>query len=128
MSVFGVGTDLVEIARIGAIYDRFGERFARHLLMPEEQISFAKVRRPERFLAMRFAAKEAIVKALGTGFAGGIWIRDVGVVTDKRGQPQIIYSQRGDRVRHELGAGNGFISLSDERGLVMATAVLEHAA
>ena len=128
MSIFGVGTDLVEILRVANIYARFGERFSDHLLMPEEQQLFAQASRPERFLAMRFAAKEAIVKALGTGFAQGLWIRDVGIVADDRGQPRIIYSRRGEKVRRELGAGRGFVSLSDERGLVLATAVLECAA
>ncbi len=127
MSLFGVGSDLVEISRVAGIYARFGARFAEHLLMPEEQAMFAAASRPERFLAMRFAAKEAIVKALGTGFANGLWIRDVGISADAHGQPQIIYSQRGDKVRRSLGAGRGFISLSDERGLVIATAVLERA-
>ena len=128
MSLFGVGSDLVEIARIAAIYDRFGVRFAEHLLMEEEKPAFATCRGAERFLAMRFAAKEAIVKALGTGFAHGLWLRDVGVLADERGKPEIIYSPRGDRLRQQLGAGNGFITLSDERGLVLATAVLERAA
>ncbi len=128
MSIFGVGSDLVEIARVAAIYARFGARFSGHLLMPEELKAFAGVTRPERFLAMRFAAKEAIVKALGTGFAQGLWIRDVGIVADERGQPQIIYSRRGNRVRNALGVGPGYVSLSDERGLVLATAVLERAA
>lgn len=125
MSVFGVGSDLVEVARVAGVYERFGTRFAEHLLMPEERAAFAAANQPARFLAMRFAAKEAIVKALGTGFAHGLWIRDVGTTPDERGQPQIIYSQRGEQVRRKLGVGRGFISLSDERGLVLATAVLE---
>lgn len=128
MSIFGIGNDLVEIARVAAIYERFGERFARHLLMPEEHTALSAARRPERFLAMRFAAKEAIVKAMGTGFAHGIWIRDVGCVPDRRGQPQVIFSSRGEAVCRRLGIARGFVTLSDERGLVMASAVLERAA
>lgn len=128
MSIFGIGNDLVEVARIAAIYERFGDRFARHLLMPEEQEALPAARQPERFLAMRFAAKEAIVKAMGTGFAHGIWIRDVGCMPDRRGQPQVIFSTRGLAVCNRLGIGKGFVTLSDERGLVMASAVLERAA
>ena len=77
--IFGIGTDVVQLERVQAVYERHGEHFVRRLLMPEEDAAFRKYKRPVRFLAMRFAAKEAIVKALGTGFAHGIWIRDVGV-------------------------------------------------
>lgn len=127
MSVFGIGSDLVEIARVASIHGRFGERFVGHLLMPDEYAGFASARRPERYLAMRFAAKEAVVKALGTGFANGLWIRDVGITQDDNGKPRIIYSDRGEQVRRRLGAGEGFVSLSDERGLALAVAVLERA-
>jgi holo-[acyl-carrier protein] synthase len=73
---------------------------------------------------MRFAAKEAIVKAMGTGFAHGIWIRDVGVVQNAWGKPEVIYSQRGERVRRRLGVGEGHVTLTDEAGLVVAVAIL----
>ena len=125
MSIFGIGSDLVEVSRIARIYARFGSRFYAHLLMPEEKAAFARAQAAERFLAMRFAAKEAIVKALGTGFSNGVWLRDVGISPDSRGQPQIIYSARGDALRRRLGVGDGHVSLSDEGGLAMATAVLE---
>jgi len=77
--IFGIGTDVVQLARVEDIYARHGEHFVRRLLLPEEEAGFRAYKRPVRFLAMRFAAKEAIVKALGTGFAHGIWIRDVGI-------------------------------------------------
>jgi holo-[acyl-carrier protein] synthase len=73
---------------------------------------------------MRFAAKEAIVKAMGTGFAHGMWIRDVGVLQNAWGKPEVIYSERGERVRRRLGIGEGHITLSDEAGLVVAVAIL----
>ncbi len=127
MSIFGIGSDLVEIARVAAIHGRFGDRFVEHLLMPEERAGFASARRPERFLAMRFAGKEAVVKALGTGFANGLWIRDVGIRQDEQGKPHIIYSARGEQRRRQLGVGQGFVSLSDESGMALAMAVLERA-
>src|SRR6202042_1116844 len=99
-------------------------RFLSHLLMPEERAQFERAARPVRFIAMRFAAKEAIVKALGTGFAHGVWIRDVGVVQNAWGKPEVVYSARGERVRRGLGVGEGHVTLSDERGLVVAVAVL----
>jgi holo-[acyl-carrier protein] synthase len=126
--IFGIGVDVLEAARVKKTLERFGERFTEHLLMPEEQAQLTKTRRPERFIAMRFAAKEAIVKAMGTGFAHGVWIRDVGVVQNAWGKPEVIYSERGDKVRRGLGVGEGHVTLTDEAGLIVAVAVLLRAA
>ncbi len=122
--IFGIGTDVVQLARVEATYARHGEHFVRRLLMPAEETAFRSYKRPVRFLAMRFAAKEAIVKALGTGFAHGVWIRDVGIVPNAWGRPEVIWSERGRRVRDGLGAGEGHVTLTDEAGLVVAVAVL----
>jgi holo-[acyl-carrier protein] synthase len=122
--IFGVGTDLLEVARVERVWNRFGERFATRVLLDEELELFAKSTNRVRFLAMRFAAKEAIVKAMGTGFANGMWVRDVGTVPNELGQPQVIYSARGAAMCARLGIGNGFLSLSDEAGLILAFAVL----
>lgn len=122
--IFGVGTDILKMERVGASYERFGERFVRHLLMPEELLDFRQTKNPVRFLSMRFAAKEAIVKALGTGFANGMWLRDAGVVHDVRGRPEIIFSPRGMGVCRAFGVGSGHITLSDEAGLIVAVAIL----
>ncbi len=122
--IFGIGVDVLEVKRIGETLERFGEHFVERLLMPQEQAQLAKTRRPERFIAMRFAAKEAIVKAMGTGFSHGVWIRDVGVVQNAWGKPEVVFSERGDRVRRGLGVGEGHVTLTDEAGLVVAVAVL----
>ena len=122
--IFGIGVDVLEAKRIEETLERFGTRFTQHLLMPAEQVQLAKTQRPARFLAMRFAAKEAIVKAMGTGFAHGIWIRDVGVVQNSWGKPEVVFSERGERVRKGLGIGEGHVTLTDEAGLVVAVAVL----
>ena len=122
--IFGIGTDIVEFARVQSTYERFGAHFVDRLLMDEERPLFAKARRPVRFLAMRFAAKEATVKAMGTGFANGMWIRDVGVVGDSRGRPLIIWSERGSAVCEQLGIGGGHVSLTDDAGLIMAFAIV----
>ena len=122
--IFGIGVDVLEAKRIDETLERFGTRFIQHLLMPAEQVQLAKTQRPARFLAMRFAAKEAIVKAMGTGFAHGIWIRDVGVVQNSWGKPEVVFSDRGERVRKGLGIGEGHVTLTDEAGLVVAVAVL----
>jgi holo-[acyl-carrier protein] synthase len=126
--IFGIGIDVLEAKRIDATYARFGAHLVERLLMPEERSQFERTRRPERFLAMHFAAKEAIVKAMGTGFAHGIWIRDVGVVQNRWGKPEVVYSERGDELRQRLGVGEGHVTLTDEAGLVVAVAVLMRAA
>jgi holo-[acyl-carrier protein] synthase len=122
--IHGIGTDIVKIERISAIYERHGERLARHILMDEEEAAFRIDRRPARYIAMRFAAKEAIVKALGTGFAQGMWLRDTGVVKNALGRPEIIWSERGRAICDQLGVGEAHITLSDDSGLVIAVAVL----
>ena len=123
--IFGVGTDIVELSRIQATYDRFGEHFIDRLLMDEERELFLNNKWPVRFLAMRFAAKEATVKAMGTGFRHGMWIRDVGVINNDRGRPLVIYSERGQRVCDHLGIGASHVSLTDDAGLIIAFAVVE---
>src|SRR5580698_7391546 len=122
--IFGIGIDVLKVDRIERVYHKHGERFVSHLLMPEERAQLERTARPVRFLAMRFAAKEAIVKGMGTGFAHGVWIRDVGVVQNAWGKPEVVFSARGDAVRRNLGIGEGHVTLTDERGLVVAVAVL----
>lgn len=126
--IYGIGVDVLEAARIKKTLERFGSRFTDHLLMPEEQAQLTRTKRPERFVAMRFAAKEAIVKAMGTGFAHGIWVRDVGVVQNSWGKPEVVYSARGEEVRRKFGIGEGHVTLTDEAGLIVAVAVLMRAA
>ncbi len=125
--IFGVGTDIVEFARIQATFDRFGEHFVNRILMPQELELFRRSKQPARFLAMRFAGKEATVKAMGTGFRNGMWLRDVGILNNDWGRPIIIWSERGQRVCEQLGIGSGHVSLTDDAGLVLAFAVVEMA-
>lgn len=125
--IFGVGTDVVELSRIQATYRRFGEHFVKRLLMDEELELFRRNKWPARFLAMRFAGKEAVVKAMGTGFAHGVWIRDVGITNDKWGRPLVIWSERGKVACDSLGIGSGHVSLTDDAGLIIAFALVEKA-
>ena len=122
--IHGIGIDELKAERVDRVLARFGDHFIDRLLMPAEREQFARTRRPERFLAMRFAAKEAIVKAMGTGFANGVWIRDVGCVQNRLGKPEVVYSARGELLRRQLGIGEGHVTLTDEAGLVVAVAVL----
>jgi holo-[acyl-carrier protein] synthase len=125
--IFGIGTDIVEMSRMQSTWERFGEHFARRILMDEEMELFERTKQPARFLAMRFAGKEATVKAMGTGFAHGVWLRDVGITNNERGRPLIIWSERGQKVCDQLGIGKGHVSLTDDAGLVLAFAVVETA-
>lgn len=122
--IYGIGIDVLQADRVERVYLKHGERFVSHLLMPQEREQLARTARKAHFLATRFAAKEAIVKGMGTGFAHGVWIRDVGIVQNSWGRPEIVYSARGARVREELGIGEGHVTLTDEAGLVVAVAVL----
>jgi len=123
--IFGIGTDIVELSRVQGIYDRFGDQFARRILLDEEMALYRCANDKVRFLAMRFAGKEAAVKAMGTGFAHGVWLRDVGILNNDWGRPLIVWSERGSRVCARLGIGSGHVSLTDDAGLVMAFAVVE---
>ncbi len=125
--IFGIGIDVLQAQRMKAMHQRFGARLVERLLMPAEQEQLKKTQRPERFLAMHFAAKEAIVKAMGTGFAHGVWIKDVGTVANQWGKPEVVYSARGEKMRRKLGIGEGHVTLTDEAGLIVAVAVLMRA-
>jgi len=122
--IFGIGTDLVKVERVEKVFARHGDRFVNHLLMPQELELFHNNKRPVRFLAMRFAAKEAIVKALGTGFAHGMWIKDCGFAPNAWGKPEVIWSERGRALADQFGVGEGHLTLTDEDGLIVAVAVL----
>lgn len=123
--IFGIGTDIVDMKRVKSIWKRFGKNFANRILMSEEMDLFKNSKDPARFLAMRFAGKEATVKAMGTGFSNGVWLKDIGIINDKLGKPLIIWSNRGKKVCEKLGLEKGHVSLSDDAGLVIAFAIIE---
>ena len=120
-----IGIDIVSIERMENILNsQKGARF-KHRIFTVPEISYCQNRaNSSHHFAGRFAAKEAIVKAMGTGFSQGIWVRDVGMMPNDWGQPQIIYSERGQIMRERLGIGSGHLTLSDEAGLIIAVAIL----
>ncbi len=122
--IFGIGTDILRTERVEKTFAQFGDRFAKRVLMPIELDGFRATKHPVRFLGMRFAAKEAIVKAMGTGFANGVWVRDVGVAPNPLGRPDIVFSPRGLLKCEALGIGEGYLTLSDEGGFIIANAIL----
>ena len=122
--IFGIGTDIVRISRIQKGLDRYGERFARRILAGQELVDFQSTLHPARFLARRFAAKEAVVKAYGTGFTRGMTFRDIVVNHDVAGKPLLLLSGRALELQHEMGIGETFISISDEQEYAVAFVTL----
>lgn len=118
--IFGIGTDIVQVSRIQKNLDRYGEHFARRILAETELEEFRRTVHPARFLARRFAAKEALAKAYGTGFTGGLTFRDIAVTHDAAGKPLLQLAGRAAELQREMGLGEDFISISDEREYAVA--------
>lgn len=123
--IFGIGTDIVEVSRIEDSLARFGNAFAERILNESEWQSYMQSNTPARFLAKRFAAKEAFAKALGTGLRGPATFQNIGVTHDDLGKPvldiaaelQVLLDGKGIRYMH--------LSVSDEKNLAAAFVVLE---
>ena len=107
----GLGVDIVDIARMKRILERTPS-FARKVYSDEERAYCMDKATPEVHFATRFAAKEAVVKALGTGFSGGIGVRDIEVRRTSKGRPYVVLSGRAKEVARELGVRELPISLS----------------
>jgi holo-[acyl-carrier protein] synthase len=122
--IFGIGTDIVRVSRIQKSFDRYGERFARRILAGQELDDFQRTLHPARFLARRFAAKEAVVKAYGTGFTQGMTFQDIVVSHDTAGKPLLLLSGRALELQREMGIGEQFISISDEQEYAVAFVTL----
>lgn len=123
--IFGIGTDIVNIERIQQGLSRYGERFARRILADAEMREFAVSGRQANFLAKRFAAKEAVSKALGTGFRDGLALRHISVGHDDKGRPEIVCEGRALELMSELGITQCHVSLSDEIKYAIAFVTLE---
>ena len=122
--IFGVGTDIVAVARLGALYERHGERALEKLLAPVERAGFESAKDPARFLAKRFAAKEALGKALGIGVAKPATLPNMAVMHDVLGKPFFEYSPDLARYLAERHL-TAHLSISDERDFALAFVVLE---
>lgn len=126
MKIFGIGTDLVAIKRIKRIWEHFGQAFARRILTPHELSEFEKTSLPVSFLAKRYAAKEAVAKAIGTGFRPEtFWLTDIGVANDSMGKPHLEFSERMHALLKTHAITQCHLSLSDEKDYALAFVVFE---
>lgn len=123
--IYGIGIDIVEVVRVQRAYDRWGQRFADKILGPMELKHFSKTKTPVRFLAMRFAAKEATSKALGTGFKQGVSPRQIEVKHNRAGKPSLVFSEYISRLMARNKITASFVTMADERDYVIAYATLE---
>ena len=119
-----IGTDIVEIARIAEVLERQGERFIDRILSPSEKLQYQAHSDGVAFVAKRFAAKEAIAKALGTGIGHGVSFQDMVIGNDEKGAPYAELSNGAAQVMEDRGGTKMLISLADERHYAMAYAVL----
>ena len=124
--IAGVGTDIAAVARLGQLYERHGERAVEKLLAPAERADFEKTKDPARFLAKRFAAKEAFGKALGIGVATPATLPNIAVVHDELGKPSFAYAPELAQLLDQRGL-IAHLSISDEKEFALAFVVLEHA-
>ena len=123
--IYGIGTDIVEVGRIESGLQRHGRRFAARILTADELQAFDAASRPASFLAKRFAAKEALVKALGTGFRHGISLMHISVGRDPLGKPILEFDGEAATRITEAGITSTHLSLADEREYAVAFVVLE---
>jgi holo-[acyl-carrier protein] synthase len=130
--IYGIGTDIVLIERIRGLLGRYGERFARRVLGPEELVEYhrrgsrgtAGGERAARYIAKRFAAKEAFSKALGLGLRGPMTLLSLQVLNDPRGKPVAVPRKALEPYLRELGL-TAHVSISDEVDSAVAFVVLE---
>ena len=123
--IVGLGSDLVVIDRIESALNRFGEKFARRILTDSEMQSWQAGGKTAAWLAKRFAAKEAALKALGTGLAQGINWHQIQTSHSAAGAPLIEFLDVAAKKLKSLGAETAWLTLSDEQNMAMAVVVLE---
>lgn len=122
--VKAIGTDIVTIARVAAAVERGGERFVKRILTPFEQGQYAARGNSISYLAKRFAAKEAVAKALGTGIGRGISWQHMQIENDEQGAPQLVLSGPAAQRQAQLGSRYAHISIADETDQAIAFVVL----
>ena len=123
MSIIGHGLDLVECARIAQVLQDHGQRFLDRALTPAEQERAKQFKNPTRFIAGRWAAKEAILKMIGTGWRGGIAWTDMEVLPDALGRPVVTLTGETARLARQLGIKRVLLSITHTEHLAAASAI-----
>jgi len=123
--IVGIGTDVCSVERIGKSLERFGERFVKRILTPEERPRFERTRDKAGHLAKRFAAKEAFAKAIGSGIHAPFTWHSITVTRNPKGKPGIKPSPDMEKHLKKLGVKTAHISLTDDSGVAVAFVVLE---
>ena len=123
--ILGIGIDIIEVARVQASYEKFGERFLNRILHPNEITYCLSHKMPAPFLAVRFAAKEAISKAFGTGIGAHLGWQDMEVGRRESGEPFVIFHEAGQKLLKERHVCAVLISLSHTQNHAAAVAILE---
>ena len=123
--IFGIGIDLVEVPRIAASYEKFGEQFLNRVLLPKEIAYCLAHKKPAPFLAVRFAAKEAVVKAFGTGISAELGWLDIEICRRETGAPYVVLHGKGQELFAARGAKQLHLSLTHTDNYAAATAILE---
>lgn len=123
--ILGSGIDIIEVARIAASYEKFGERFVNRILLPDELAYCLTHRRPAPFLAARFAAKEAISKAFGTGLGAQLGWRDMEICRKESGEPFVVLHGKGRELFASRQARQLHLTLSHTENYATAMAILE---
>ncbi|SEF91779.1 holo-ACP synthase [Nitrosomonas ureae] len=123
--IYGIGTDIVESARIAQSVSRFGERFARRILTDSELQEYQTSSKPILFLASRFAAKEALSKAMGTGLRHPVNLTYITITHNGLGKPFFQFHPELNQLLFDQGITQHHLSISDEVNMVCAFVVLE---
>ena len=123
--IIGIGVDIAETARVEKLNAKFGQRFAQRILTADELLEFDRRKRSSSYLATRFAAKEAVAKALGTGIGEQLGFHSIQIENDSQGKPLLRFLGSAVDLIEELKINNALISLSDEKHYVVAMVVLE---
>lgn len=122
--IYGIGTDIVRVKRMQKNLDKHGDRFAERILTDQELVEFRNTVKPAHFLAKRFAAKEAMAKAMGTGFSDGLSLKHIGIGHDKQGKPLLMLNGHAQEFVTLNKIVDYHVSLADEEDYAVAFVTL----